>query len=88
MFFPRPVSTDRAAASNAAVSSSYTSHNLALLAGWQLLLIGGLTLAIGWWAFPVLWLAPVYLFAYLGDNFRTFAEHSTRQRITRWTSTA
>ena len=39
-------------------------------------LAGGLTWFIGWWAYPVLWLLPVYAFMFLGDNFRSFAEHS------------
>jgi fatty acid desaturase len=39
-------------------------------------LIGGLTWAIGWWAYPVLWLLPVFVFTYLGDNLRSFVEHS------------
>jgi fatty acid desaturase len=46
----------------------------------QLAIFGGLTLAIGWWAYPVLWLLPVYAFAYLGDNLRSFAEHSHPER--------
>jgi fatty acid desaturase len=54
----------------------YTVRDLAILLAWQVLLIGGLTLTIGWWAFPVLWLLPVYVFTFLADNFRTFAEHS------------
>jgi fatty acid desaturase len=56
--------------------SVYTARDFALLIGWQVLLIGGLSLAIGWWAYPTLWLVPVYLFTYLGNNFRSFAEHS------------
>ena len=47
-----------------------------MLAGWFCLLAGGLTWSIGWWAYPVLWLFPVYAFMFLGDNFRSFAEHS------------
>jgi fatty acid desaturase len=39
-------------------------------------LIIGLSLAIGWWAWPMLWLAPVYAFTFLADNLRSFAEHS------------
>jgi fatty acid desaturase len=50
--------------------------DLAILAVWQLALFGGLTLAFGWWGYPLLWLAPVYLFTFLADNFRSFAEHS------------
>ena len=42
----------------------------------QLAMIGGLTWTIGWWAWPVLWLFPIYVFAFLADNFRAFAEHS------------
>jgi fatty acid desaturase len=54
----------------------YTARDLVLLAVVQGALIGGLSVAIGWWAYPVLWLVPVYLFMYVGDNFRSFAEHS------------
>lgn len=54
----------------------YTLRDVAILVGWQALLIGGLSWTIGWWAYLALWLAPVYVFAFLGDNFRSFAEHS------------
>lgn len=54
----------------------YTMRDVAILLGWQMALIGGLTLAVGWWAYPVLWLLPVFLFAYLGDLSRSFMEHS------------
>jgi fatty acid desaturase len=54
----------------------YTLRDLTILLGAQGLLIGGLTWAFGWWAFPLLWLVPVYVFMFLMDNFRTFAEHS------------
>jgi fatty acid desaturase len=60
----------------AEAKSPYSLADLALLAAWQIALIGGLTWFIGWWAYPVLWLMPVYLFAYLGDSVRSFAEHS------------
>ena len=49
---------------------------MAILLAWQALLIGGLSWAIGWWAYPVLWLFPVFVFTYLGDNLRSFVEHS------------
>jgi fatty acid desaturase len=54
----------------------YTLRDFALLGGWFVVLAGGLTWLIGWWAYPVLWLLPVYSFTFLGDNFRSFAEHS------------
>lgn len=54
----------------------YTGRDLAILIGWQAALIGGLTWAVGWWAYPVLWVLPVYVFWYLADAFRSFAEHS------------
>jgi fatty acid desaturase len=54
----------------------YGLRDLAILVGWQTVLIGGLTWAIGWWAYPVLWMLPIFLFTVLADNFRTFAEHS------------
>jgi fatty acid desaturase len=75
VFFSRPTG---AAADSAASGSrtGYTLRDLAILLGWQVLLIGGLSWTIGWWAYPVLWLLPVYVFTFLADNFRSFAEHS------------
>jgi fatty acid desaturase len=57
----------------------YTARDLAMLAAWFVALAGGLSWLVGWWAYPVLWLVPVYLFMYLGDNLRSFAEHSQPQ---------
>lgn len=54
----------------------YTARDLAIIAGWQAVLAGGLTYFIGWWAYPVLWLAPVYAFGFLADMIRVFCEHS------------
>lgn len=54
----------------------YTMRDLAILLGWQAALIAGLTYFVGWWAYPLLWLLPVYLFAYRGDLTRVFCEHS------------
>jgi len=54
----------------------YAARDFAILAGWFCVLAGGLTWFVGWWAYPVLWLLPVYTFMFLGDNFRSFAEHS------------
>lgn len=56
--------------------SRHTKLDLLILIGWQVLLIGGLSYFVAWWAFPVLWLLPVYIFTYLADSFRSFAEHS------------
>jgi fatty acid desaturase len=71
VFFTRP-----AVEGTSDTGARYAPQDLAILLGWQLLLIGGLSLTIAWWAFPVLWLLPVYVFTFLADNFRTFAEHS------------
>ncbi len=60
----------------AARSQGYRAADLLILLGWQVLLIGGLTRFIGWWAYPVLWLLPVFGFTFLMDNLRTFCEHS------------
>jgi fatty acid desaturase len=57
-------------------NNAYTLRDVTILVGWQAALIGGLTWSIGWWAFPVLWLLPVYIFLYLGDLVRSFLEHS------------
>ena len=54
----------------------YTPRDLVILLGWQLLLFTGLTLSIGWWAYPILWVLPVYLFGYRADLTRVFCEHS------------
>jgi fatty acid desaturase len=54
----------------------YGPRDLAILVTWQLALVFGLTAAVGWWGYPVLWLLPVYLFTYLADLVRSFVEHS------------
>ncbi|MCB1093275.1 MAG: fatty acid desaturase, partial [Verrucomicrobiae bacterium] len=63
-------------AKEGAQKKKHTPRDLAILLGWQVVLIGGLTWAIGWWAYPVLWLFPVYVFAYLADLVRSFLEHA------------
>src|SRR4051812_24772595 len=60
----------------ASTPERYTARDMVILLGWQVALIGGLSWAIGWWAYPVLWLLPVFVFTYLGDNLRSFVEHS------------
>jgi fatty acid desaturase len=57
-------------------STAYGFADVAILVGWQVVLIGGLSWAIGWWAYPVLWLLPVYVHTYLADLVRSFLEHS------------
>jgi fatty acid desaturase len=64
------------ATSMATPKEGYRARDLAILIGWQCALLGGLTFAIGWWAYPLLWLFPVYLFAYRADLVRVFCEHS------------
>jgi fatty acid desaturase len=54
----------------------YTLRDVALLGGVQLSLMAGLTFVFGWWGWPLLWAVPVYIFTYLGDSIRSFAEHS------------
>lgn len=57
----------------------YSARDLGVLLAVQSVLIGGLTLTFGWWGWPVMWLLPVYVFTYLGDSMRSFAEHSHPQ---------
>ena len=57
-------------------SRRYALRDVALIVGWQAALMVGLTATIGWWAYPVLWLLPVYLFTYTADIVRVFLEHS------------
>lgn len=54
----------------------YRARDVVLLLVLQSLLIGGLTLTIGWWAYPVLWMLPVYVHTFCGDLTRFFLEHS------------
>ena len=58
------------------VREGYTGRDLAILIGVQTVLVAGLTWAFGWWGWPVMWIVPVYVFTYLGDSIRSFAEHS------------
>jgi fatty acid desaturase len=57
----------------------YSARDIAVLGTVQLVLIGGLTWAFGWWGWPLMWALPVYCFTYLGDSIRSFAEHSHPQ---------
>jgi fatty acid desaturase len=50
----------------------YKIRDIIILLFCQLLLIGGLTYFIGWWAYPILWLLPFYIFTFCADNFRAF----------------
>lgn len=59
-----------------ATRKPYTVRDIAILVGWQAALIAGLTLAFGWWGYPVMWLLPVYVFMYQADMVRSFLEHS------------
>ncbi|WKW13458.1 fatty acid desaturase [Pseudogemmatithrix spongiicola] len=61
---------------NRATGDGYTVRDLAILGGWQVALIGGLTAAFGWWGYPLMWLLPVFVFTYLADLCRSFLEHS------------
>lgn len=60
----------------ASAKTPYTARDIAIVLAWQAALIGGLTWAVGWWAYPVLWLLPVYAFAYLPNLIRSFVEHA------------
>jgi fatty acid desaturase len=75
---------------------SYSIRDLAILGAWQVGLIAGLSVGIGWWAYPVLWLLPVYVFTFAADITRVFLEHSipngeadgaTASRLVTFTST-
>jgi fatty acid desaturase len=57
----------------------YKPRDVLVLVAVQGTLIGALTWLFGWWGWPLLWAAPVYLFTYLGDSIRSFAEHSHPQ---------
>ena len=54
----------------------YTARDIAIIVMWQAVLFGGLTYFIGWWAYPLLWLVPVYIFGFVADIVRVFCEHS------------
>jgi fatty acid desaturase len=54
----------------------YVARDLAILVGWQAALWTLGCFFVGWWAVPLLWYLPFFAFALLGDNFRTFAEHT------------
>jgi fatty acid desaturase len=59
-----------------AARGSYSLRDIFILVAWQAFLLVGLTWLIGWWAYFVLWLLPVYVFAVAADMVRVFAEHS------------
>lgn len=56
-------------------AGGYKMRDFAIIGIWQIALIGGLSYMIAWWAYPVLWVAPV-IFAVCCDMLRVFCEHS------------
>jgi fatty acid desaturase len=69
----------RRAARGEPLDDGYTVRDVVLLGTIQVALVGGLTWVFGWWGWPVLWVLPVYLFTFLADSIRSFAEHSHPQ---------
>jgi fatty acid desaturase len=65
-----------AARTSGASTEAYRARDLVILGSWQVALAVGLSLGVGWWGYPLLWLVPVYLFTYLPDLIRSFVEHS------------
>ena len=70
-------SRDDAGVQRAVPRHRYRLRDVAILGAWQCVLIGGLSAAIGWWAYPVLWLLPVYVFVFAADLSRVFLEHAS-----------
>jgi fatty acid desaturase len=73
VFFASPAGV---ISSDAQPSLRYRLRDVLIIVAWQTALIGGLSLAIGWWAYPLLFLVPVYAFAFVMDMVRVFCEHS------------
>ena len=72
----RNVYSKKASAEKSSKDQSYQLHDILLIGAWQLALFSGLTYFIGWWAYIVLWIIPVYLGPYMFNMMRSFAEHS------------
>ena len=70
----RPTGSGTASPTSAS-RKGYGLRDVAIIGGWQIVLIGGLSWFIGWWAYPVLWIGPV-AFALCCDILRVFCEHS------------
>lgn len=76
VFLRRSAAAPTPSLATAPASDGYGPRDVAILVGWQLALVVGLSAGIGFWAYPVLWLLPCYLHFYLGDLTRSFLEHS------------
>lgn len=57
-------------------AQGYAARDLALLGAWQGALVVGLSAAVGWWGYPLLWLLPVYAFTFCPNLARQFLEHA------------
>jgi fatty acid desaturase len=79
VFLPPAADVARSEGAAPTRSEGYRARDLAILLGWQAALIGGLSWWIGWWAYPVLWLVPVYCFGFVADIVRVFCEHSAME---------
>lgn len=56
--------------------AKHSGRDIAILLLCQGALIGGLTLAFGWWGYIVMWLLPVAMFTVSIDLLRVYVEHS------------
>jgi fatty acid desaturase len=54
----------------------YRVRDFVVIIGWQIGLFLLLNWLYGWWGLLLMWWVPVFLFAFLGDNLRSFLEHS------------
>lgn len=65
----------------AALLNKYKLHEVLVLLLWLVLFPVVLTLAIDWWAYPVLWVFPVIFVTFNFDNMRVFCEHSDGSQL-------
>jgi fatty acid desaturase len=76
VLLPKQRTNENGAYSTSAIpQKGYCLRDVAIIGSWQIALIGGLSWAIGWWAYPILWVIPV-VFAVCCDILRVFCEHS------------
>lgn len=65
--------SDRASANKA---KGYTTRDVLVLIAVQTFLFATTTVFFGWWGYFLMWALPVYLFTFVPDFIRSFAEHS------------
>ncbi|MEO1351202.1 MAG: fatty acid desaturase [Cyanobacteria bacterium J06635_15] len=72
----KSVNSPKSLASLMSVLGIYLKQRLAVLVTQPLLISALWVMGLPWWAYPLLWIAPIYFCVFLPDEVRAFCDHA------------